>query len=133
MSGDEVVLNCLRVLVVDDDADTQDLIAFVLEEYGTEVIRAASAIEALKIIAQFQPELLLIDIAMPGLDGYTLLRQIRTLEAESKGRIPAIAITASATENAPALTIEAGFQFYLPQPFDLAELVTAVAQLAGRN
>lgn len=79
------------------------------------------------------PDILLIDIAMPGEDGYSLLGKVRNIEAEEGGQIPAIALTASADENRPALAIKAGFQNYLTKPFDFAELVTAITHLATRR
>lgn len=133
MKADAVVLNGLRVLAVDDNADTRELLTFVLEEYGIEVLTAASATEALEIIAQLKPDSLLIDIAMPGEDGYSLIGKVRNLEAEEGGQIPAIALTASVDENGPALAIKAGFQNFITKPFDEVELVTAIANLAERR
>ncbi|NEQ27875.1 MAG: response regulator, partial [Microcoleus sp. SIO2G3] len=72
-------LEGLRVLVVDDDADNCNLIAFILESAGAEVMTAASAVEALQVMGQFEPNLLISDIAMPEVDGYSLIRRVRTL------------------------------------------------------
>ncbi len=129
MTEDEVVLNDLRVLVVDDNSDNRDFIEFLLQEYGAEVVAAASAVEALEIFTLVKPAILITDISMPDKDGFWLISQIRTLAAEEGGKIPAIAFTGT---NIEAIT-EAGFQIYLRKPVDPTELVIAVAQLAGLN
>ncbi len=123
-------LNKLRVLVVDDNADTLELVSFILEEYGTEVITAASAIEAIAAIAQSQPNILISDIAMPGIDGYSLIRKVRTLSSERGGQIPAIALTAYASEEERIRLLDSGFQMHIAKPVDPTELVAVVANLA---
>ncbi len=129
MNEDEVVLNGLRVLVVDDNADNRDFIEFLLQEYGAKVVAAASAVEALEIFALVKPAILITDISMPDKDGFWLISQIRSLEASLGGTIPAIAFTGT---NIEAVT-EAGFQVYLRKPVDPIELVLAVARLAKTN
>ncbi len=134
MNANEVImLHGLRVLAVDDDADSLDLLAFVLSEYGAEVTAVASASEALEIFAQLKPDLLIFDISMPEVDGYALLSQIRNLQDPNDEQIPAIALTAMAANDARLAAMAAGFQIYLTKPFDLASLVTAVAGLAALN
>jgi CheY-like chemotaxis protein len=123
-------LNKLRVLVVDDNADTLELVSFMLEEYGTEVITAASATEAIEAIAQFNPNILISDIAMPGIDGYSLIRKVRTLSSERGGQIPAIALTAYASEEERSRLLDSGFQMHIAKPVDPAKLVAVVANLA---
>ena len=122
----------LRVLVVDDNTDSLLLTAFILEEYGVEVVTAASAGEALKMFLEAKPDLLICDIAMPGEDGYSVIRKIRLLEPEQGGQIPAIALTASAREEDRSLSMEVGFQVHLTKPIEPAELVGRVAALARR-
>lgn len=133
MNADEVMLHGLRVLAVDDDADSLDLLAFVLSEYGAEVTAAPSASKALEIFAQLKPDLLIFDISMPEVDGNALLSQIRNLQDPNDKQIPAIALTAMAANDARLAAMAAGFQIYLTKPFDLASLVTAVAELAALN
>ena len=118
---------------MDDDADSLDLLAFVLSEYGAEVTAVVSASEALEIFAQLKPDLLIFDISMPEVDGYALLSQIRNLQDPNDEQILAIALTAMAANDARLAAMAAGFQIYLTKPFDLASLVTAVAQLAALN
>jgi len=116
--------------VVDDNADTLELVSFILEEYGTEVITAASATEAIAAIAQFNPNILISDIAMPGVDGYSLIRKVRTLSSERGGQIPAIALTAYASEEERSRLLDSGFQMHIAKPVDPAKLVAVVANLA---
>jgi CheY-like chemotaxis protein len=132
------VLNGLRVLVVDDNVDTLELVTIILGEYGTEVITAASATEAIEAITQgargaitqLKPNILISDIAMPGVDGYSLIRKVRTLSSERGGRIPAIALTAYASEEERTRILDAGFQMHIPKPVEPSELVAVVAKLA---
>lgn len=132
------VLNGLRVLVVDDNADTLELVTIILGEYGTEVITAASATEAIEaitqgargVMAQLKPNILISDIAMPGVDGYSLIRKVRTLSSEQGGQIPAIALTAYASEEERTRILDAGFQMHIPKPVEPSELVAVVAKLA---
>ncbi|NJM69392.1 MAG: response regulator [Scytonema sp. RU_4_4] len=122
-------LNDLQILVVDDDADTLILITIILEDYGIQVKTATSASEALEVIRHFELDLLIIDIAMPEEDGYSLICKVRALENTQKRKMPAIALTALDTEEARQLAFKSGFQNYLIKPFDSSELVTQIAKL----
>ena len=122
----------LRVLVVDDEADTRELIKEVLKECGSEVILSRSAAEALEALDQHHPDILISDLGMPDEDGYSLISKIRALPPERGGQIPAAALTAYARAEDRMRVLRAGFQFHLPKPVDSAELVTVVASLAGR-
>ena len=125
-------LDGLRLLVVDDQTDTLELIAFILSEYGADVRTAPSASEAFDAIAQSVPDILISDIGMPEEDGYSLLARVRTLPAEQGGLLPAIALTAFAREEERTCALKAGFSRYVPKPVEPAELVIVVANLAGR-
>ncbi len=120
----------VRILVVDDDADSRDFIAFILEQDGASVTAAESAVEALQILAQSKPNILLSDIGMPEMDGYMLMRQVRTLTPEQGGEIPAIALTAYAGEFDQQQAFAAGFQMHMSKPVDPVELIAVVAKLA---
>jgi CheY-like chemotaxis protein len=126
-------LEGLRLVVVDDDVDTLELITFILEEYNVQVTTATSASEALKAIARSSPHIIISDIAMPGEDGYSLMRKVRSLEPEQGGHIPAIALTAFAREEDRILALDAGFQRHIPKPVDPFELVAVVAKLAEQS
>ena len=125
-------LHGLKVLVVDDEADTRELIGEVLRECGSEVITSRSAAEALEALQQHKPDILISDLGMPDEDGYSLISKIRALPSELGGQIPAAALTAYARAEDRMRVLRSGFQFHLPKPVDSAELVTVVASLAGR-
>ena len=121
-----------RILVVDDEADTRDLLVFVLEPVGMVVKTAASGAEALEAITSFQPQLLISDIGMPGMDGYELIRAVRALPPE-QGRIPALSLSAFSADSDKQRSLEAGFNDHLTKPTDLERLVLIVAQILGQN
>ncbi len=123
-------LTGLRILVVEDDLDSQILYAYVLEGAGAYLAIATSVGEALAILAQFTPDIVISDIALPDEDGYSLLRKLRTLEAESGQFLPAIAVSAYIQGNDDFLAIAADFQKWLPKPVDLDHFVSTIAQVA---
>ncbi len=122
-----------KILVVDDEVDSREFVAFVLEECGAVVTAVASAGEALEALALEKPDLLLSDIGMPEMDGYMLIRQIRELPPEQGGEIPAIALTAYASNTDSQQALAAGFQRHIAKPVEPAELIAVVATLIGRN
>jgi CheY-like chemotaxis protein len=119
----------LKILVVDDDVDTRELIEWVLKRVGAEVTSVGSAREALDVLEREKPHLLVSDIAMPEEDGYTLLRKIRALPPERGGRIPAIALTAHSLVQDRLQSLRAGFQSHVPKPVVPEELVEVVASI----
>ncbi len=123
----DLPLQGIRALVVDDEPDSRKFVTFVLEQAGAEVKTVASGIEALDVLPQFAPSILLSDIGMPDLDGYILIRQIR--QSSQSNSIPAIALTAYAGEIDQKRAISAGFQQRLSKPIDPEYLVTAVIGL----
>ena len=125
-------LRGLKILVVDDEADTRELIREVLKECGSEVITSPSAADALIALEQQKPDVLISDLGMPDEDGYSLISKVRALPSEKGGNIPAAALTAYARVEDRMRVLRSGFQFHLPKPIDSAELVTVVASLAGR-
>ncbi len=122
----------VRVLVVDDDPDSREVVREVLEQAGAMVVVAGSAHEALQAIAERPPDVLLSDLGMPEQDGYQLMRRVRALDPASGGMVPAAALTAYTQAEDRRAAQEAGFQGYLSKPIDPAELTAAVARLAGR-
>jgi len=127
------ILAGLKVLAVDDQPDTRDLIILALTRYGAEVRASSSATEALKMIKEWRPDVLISDIGMPEKDGYDLMRNIRALEPDSGGLVPAIALTgfAGAVDETKART--AGFQLHITKPVEIRELAATVAELSGRQ
>ncbi|HEY9813136.1 MAG TPA: response regulator, partial [Candidatus Sericytochromatia bacterium] len=123
-----LILQGVKILVIDDQIDSLDFLAAGLEEYGAVVTTATSADEALKALNKLQLDVLISDIGMPEVDGYELIDQVRSLEGDNQ-QIPAIALTAYAREEDRNHAIAAGFQNHVPKPVDLNELVKVVASL----
>ncbi|HEY9762986.1 MAG TPA: ATP-binding protein [Trichocoleus sp.] len=128
--ADALPLKGLTLLMVDDDLDTRDVITFTLEQAGAFVTATSSVTEALQKLRQFSFDLLLSDIGMPEQDGYALIRQVRALPSDQGGGIPAIALTAYASEFDQQQALSAGFQKHLSKPIDPDQLVSAIARLA---
>lgn len=122
-------LSGVKVLVVEDDLGTRELVTFVLEQYNADVTIVTSADEALEALTKVLPDLLAIDIGLPHVDGYTLIRQIRSRTPELGGLIPAIALTAYAGEHDQKQALAAGFQVHISKPIEPDELVAVVARL----
>ncbi|MBD2247987.1 chemotaxis protein CheB [Nostoc sp. FACHB-888] len=129
-----LTLEGLCILAVDDQADSRDLIRWMLSDFGAEVVVVTSAREAIAALTESPSryDLLLADIGMPEEDGISLIRQVRELEALAGGQIPAAAITAYVTEQERQRAIDAGFQMYLAKPIQLTQLVVMTANLSGR-
>ena len=127
-------LTSIRVLVIDDEPDSRELLAVMLVQAGAEVMSVASAAEFLAALESFQPDVAVSDIGMPEVDGYTLLRQVRSLSLEQGGQVPAIALTAYAGEIDRQHAIAAGFQKHIAKPIEPDQLVTAIVSLlSGRS
>jgi signal transduction histidine kinase/CheY-like chemotaxis protein len=126
-------LEGLKVLVVDDETDTRELLRVGVGQCGAEVLTAGSAQEALEAIAEESPDLLISDIGMPGEDGYELIRKVRALPAGRGRKIPAIALTAYARTEDRMRALRAGYQSHIAKPVELAELITVMASLVKRD
>lgn len=122
-------LSGIKVLVVDDEADSLKYVAFDLQLHGASVTAVSSASEALQILPDLKPDVLVSDIGMPHIDGYQMLRQIRANHVDNNSQIPAIALTAYAGEVEKQKALEAGFQMHLSKPVEVNAIVAAVAQL----
>lgn len=112
----------LRILVVDDDDGARESISLFLKTFGAEVLAVASAGEALEALPTFKPTILVSDIAMPGEDGYSLIRKIRGLSRDNGGNIPALALSACATEEDAKHALAAGFQAHVAKPVEANNL-----------
>jgi hypothetical protein len=124
-------LEGVTVLVVDDHADTRDLLGAALGQAGAEVVTAADAAQGLSILRERRPDVLLCDLEMPGESGYELMRKVRALSADEGGLTPAIALTAYARDEDRVRTLAAGFQRHIAKPARPDDLSSAVAALAG--
>jgi CheY-like chemotaxis protein len=122
-------LSGVAVLVVDDEGDARDLVASILRHHGATVRTAASGDAALTSLDASTPQVLVVDIAMPGEDGYSLLERVRRMYAT----LPAVALTAYARPDDRRRALDAGFELHLAKPIEPEELLGAVADLAGRG
>jgi CheY-like chemotaxis protein len=128
-------LSGVRVLVVDDEEEARESMAILLATCGATVTTAASTPEALEILrrGEKRQDVLVSDISMPDVDGYALVRAIRALTPSGAAMVPAIAVTAYAGPRDRRQALAAGYRMHLVKPIDQRELVTAVAELAGRR
>jgi CheY-like chemotaxis protein len=129
---DSEALSGIRVLLVDDDDDTRDIIERCLVRRGAEVVAEPSAPAALLRFAEQRFHVLLVDIMMPGMDGYEFIRKIRALPVEQGGQVPAATLTARVVTDDRMESVLAGFQGHLKKPVDVEALTHMVATLAGR-
>jgi CheY-like chemotaxis protein len=124
-------LSGLRLVVVEDEGDAREMLAAALRECGAEVREAGSAREALALIAETRPDVLISDIGLPDHDGYDLMRKVRALGPEHGGAVPAIALTGYADLEDSHAALRAGYQVHVAKPIDVPLLAQAVANLAG--
>jgi CheY-like chemotaxis protein len=129
--GESQALHGVAVLIVDDDAETRDLLQAILGNAGAEAIVAASAKQAIEVFDRRRPDLIVSDISMPGEDGYSLIRRIRSRSAADGGLTPAVALTAHARADDRSRSLRAGFQYHLAKPFGAAELLAVVLSLVS--
>lgn len=122
----------LRVLVVDDEDDARRAMVILLRNAGAVVWAAASVIEAMTQVSTNRPQILVSDIAMPGQDGYDLLRQLR-LAGHSGDELPAIALTAFVRDEDREEALAAGFQMHLRKPLNAQDLIAVLARIAGTS
>jgi signal transduction histidine kinase/CheY-like chemotaxis protein len=126
-------LRGIRVLVVDDDDDSRDLVVSILEKCEAITFAASSAEQALSIIVRDHPDVLVSDIGMPGMDGYELVRAVRALPDERAQRVPAVAVTAYARQEDQRRALAEGFQLHVAKPIEPAAFARAVARLSRDN
>jgi PAS domain S-box-containing protein len=125
-------LEGVHVMVVDDENDALQMVRELLETAGARVTTAESAEEALALLEEQRPDLILTDIGMPSIDGFELIRRIRQLPRSIRD-LPAAALTAYAQPEDRSRALRSGFQVHLAKPIDPGELITAVESLAGRE
>jgi signal transduction histidine kinase/DNA-binding response OmpR family regulator len=132
-SSFSTLLEGMRILVVDDEADSRDLVSAILTRCGGQVKSCESAAEALKMFRAWKPDILVSDIGMPNQDGYTLIQKLRKQKLKLAREIPAVALTAYATDDDRARALSAGFQIHVAKPIEPENLVKSIADVAGRN
>ena len=127
------ILEGFRILIVDDEADSRNLVSAILSQCGSEVSSCESVAEAMKCMRDWKPDLLVSDIGMPVEDGYELIKKVRKLRSKRAREIPVIALTAYATEDDRARVLSAGFQSHVTKPIEPVDLVMFVAAALGRR
>ena len=125
-------LTGIRVLLVEDEADAREMLAYLLREHGADVESAGSAREAMQAFDARPFDIMLSDLEMPEEDGYSLVRRIRARQSGARRRIPAVAVSAYGRAEDLARATAAGFDRHIVKPIDVADLVTTVAAL-GRS
>ncbi len=130
VNNQSLMLQGVHVLVVDDEPDARELLTIALTQSKADVRAVSTAREALEVLDQWRPDVLISDIGMPGEDGYEFIRKVRALEDQHGGTVPAVALTGYASDEDAARARIAGFQLHMPKPVSPSDLVTAVAGLA---
>jgi CheY-like chemotaxis protein len=131
-SGSLAALKNACVLVIDDEADSRDLVSSLLADEGADVVAAGSVAAGLGAVHDRSPELVVCDIGMPHADGFELLRELRAME-DPHVRTPAIALTAYAREEDRQRALAAGFQAHIGKPFDAQEFLRVAAELISKT
>lgn len=128
-SGSRLELEGIRVAIVEDDADSRELLAAIFVAAGADVSSAPSAAEGFELVSATSPQLLVSDIAMPDEDGYSLMRRVRAAELAGSTALPAIALTAFGDEEARRRALGAGFSLHMCKPVDATAIVAAAKRL----
>jgi signal transduction histidine kinase len=123
-------LSGIRILAVDDEEDTREMVKGVLEKFGADVLSAGSAREAFVALHDWHPDVIVCDIGMPGEDGYSLIRKVRQSESHDRNT-PAIALTGFARPEDRKRALAAGYQMFIPKPVETNQLVSTIAKLIG--
>ena len=128
------MLEGVSVMVVDDEPDTREMLRIMIGQLGAEVRACASSEEAMRLLSEWQPDVIVSDIEMPGEDGYELIRKVRRSEANrGNGKVPAVALTAYGRVEDRMRALSAGYQMHIAKPAEPAELAMVIASLAARN
>ena len=126
-------LRGVRILAVDDDKDTREMLRFILEQQAATVVAVKSVTEAVDSVQQSPPDLILSDIAMPDYNGYALISLVRANDKKVGRLTPAIALTAYTSPADEETALAAGFQRYMSKPFEPAELIDAICGLVSKG
>jgi len=127
------VLKDIRILVLEDEKDTRDLLGYVLESHGASAILAENVAEALELCRRERPDIVISDIGMPEYNGYAFIAALRKADRPEIRVIPAIALTAYATTTDRDIALSSGFNRYIAKPFDPAKVIQMVKELHERR
>lgn len=122
-------LSGIKILAVDDEPDARMLLEAMFKQCGAEVVTCSSAAEAIAMLDDYDPDVLVSDIGLPGEDGYSLIKKVRAAEAATGKRIPAVALTAFARTEDRFQALAAGFNMHVPKPVEPAELALVISTL----
>src|SRR4030095_6077920 len=120
-----------RILIVDDHTDTLQMLGKLLSNQRAQIELASSAEQALEILEWYQPDVIVLDLAMPGEDGYSLIQKIRRHEQATNRKVPAVALTAQVRVEDRARALSVGFNMFVPKPVEADELITAIKTLTA--
>jgi PAS domain S-box-containing protein len=127
-----ISLEGIKIVLVEDEADARDFLGFVLQQYGAIIQMVASVREALVLLMEFEPDVLISDIAMPGQDGYTLIQELRSGQlSEQYQSLPAIALTAYSSEDDQEKALTLGFNAHLSKPVEVHQLIHTIDRVMG--
>ena len=121
MAGDGIGNLVHRVLVVDDEPQVVWVLQLALDAEGYEVLTARDGVEALAQISQGHPELMVLDVMMPRMDGWSVMKEMSKLPLEERPRV--VMVTALASQRDRATAAELGADAYVPKPFDMDQLL----------
>lgn len=128
------MLEGVSVMVVDDEPDTREMLRIMIGQLGAEVRACGSSEEAMRLLSEWKPDVIVSDIEMPGEDGYELIRKVRRSEAKrGGGKVPAVALTAYGRVEDRMRALSAGYQMHISKPAEPAELAVVIASLAARS
>ena len=120
-----------QILVVEDDSDTREMLKFVLEQNGADVLATDAVPPAVELVQKVHPDAVIADIGLPEYNGYALIAKIREFDDKELSRTKCVAVTAYATPTDREITLKSGYDAYIAKPFEPEELVQTVAQLAA--
>jgi CheY-like chemotaxis protein len=126
-------LNGIRILCIDDHADTLEVLQYMLEIHGAEVRGAATAAEALQVLMEFSPRVMIADVCLPDEDGLALLRRIRHSHRRQAQQVRTIALSAHCSDRDRQLALAAGYERFVEKPFDEAQLLCAIQQVMYKD
>jgi CheY-like chemotaxis protein len=124
-------LRDVRILAVDDDKDTLEMLRFILQQQSANVVTVESVTKAAETLRHFEPDVIVTDIGMPDYNGYALISLVRAKDEKEGRTTPAIALTAYTSAADKETALSAGFQKYLSKPFDPAELIDTIRSLVS--
>ena len=126
-------LNGLRILVVDDEKDALEMITIALTRFGADVKALMSTMDAIELLSQWKPNVLVSDIGMPDEDGYAFIGRVRSLHPDEGGSVPAAALTAYARHEDKQRALAAGYQVHIEKPVDIDQMAEVISSLVNRS